>query len=396
MRLKRHGQHSPRHSVQPKTAGTERTDTYSPARPSKRRTGAALVAIGVTAFVGSGAILTSIAAYKSHVAAAAHHLSVGLAHAEAAAERPAAPGRAATCDAPPPSSPMAGSGARMLLTAPTIGLDAPVNATSSESALNTGVGHLPTSAWPDQGGTVVLEAHDVTFFANLSKLHAGSTITLQAPCRTWTYRVSSANVVVAGTPVPATSAPTLVLVTCWPTNALYFTDHRYVVTAQLAAAETARSVIAAPVSYRVPSYTLPAGVSAEAVSVSTIGVPEGTLEVSSRLTPALRASAATLEATHAATTVFDTGLVAAEDGQAAWWDLEAPGIPFAESAALRDAHITWESPLQISLSGTDTTFTAAHLEDQVNVGGVAYHLHVDLGVQRGRWVIIAWSMPNGP
>jgi sortase (surface protein transpeptidase) len=78
----------------------------------------------------------------------------------------------------------------------------------------------------------VLEAHDVTFFANIPRLRAGDTITITAPCRSWTYTVGGA-AVQAEYPVANQPEPTLVLITCYPGDALFRTNQRYVLTASL-------------------------------------------------------------------------------------------------------------------------------------------------------------------
>src|SRR5580658_5709248 len=127
---------------------------------------------------------------------------------------------AQNCDEPQTSSGLEVEG---LIQAKTIGLTAPVVQGTGDPQLDVAVGHDPSSAWPGPPGTMVLEAHDVTWFSGIDGLHPGDVITYTGECHLFKYQVTSREVVRAGTPVDSTANPTMGLVTCYPLNALFFT-----------------------------------------------------------------------------------------------------------------------------------------------------------------------------
>jgi sortase A len=127
--------------------------------------------------------------------------------------------------------------------------------------LNDAVGHVRASAWPGQPGTGVFAAHYVTWFSGIGRLNRGDKIRYVTPCRTYTYRVTSHRVVRAGYPVYNTAIPTVVLDTCYPLDALYLTNTRYLVYATLATTSPTSPALAAvpsPVARPRPLLTVPA------------------------------------------------------------------------------------------------------------------------------------------
>src|SRR5216684_483307 len=118
-----------------------------------------------------------------------------------------------------------------LLEVSRINLVAPVLEGTDDPQLNVAVGHDPNSVWPGSAGNAVLLAHDVSYFVNIDRLKPGDIVRYETACDVYSFRVQSFVVVKAGAPVYNTPGPTLTLVTCWPTNALWFTPDRYLVTA---------------------------------------------------------------------------------------------------------------------------------------------------------------------
>ena len=118
-----------------------------------------------------------------------------------------------------------------ILTIPAIGLHAPVEEGTDDPELNVEIGHDPQSVWPGVDGAAVFLAHDVSYFVHLDALQPGDTIMHATACNAVTFRVSARQVVTAGSPVATTADPSLVLDTCWPPNALFFTPDRLLVRA---------------------------------------------------------------------------------------------------------------------------------------------------------------------
>ena len=116
-----------------------------------------------------------------------------------------------------------------ILSIPAIHLQAPVEEGTEDQELNVAVGHAPASVWPGLAGTSVFLAHDVSYFVHLNALKPGDVITYSTACNTWKYQVSDQQVVAAGSSVPNTTDATMVLDTCWPPNALFFTSQRLLI-----------------------------------------------------------------------------------------------------------------------------------------------------------------------
>jgi hypothetical protein len=113
------------------------------------------------------------------------------------------------------------------------GVTAPVEQGTSSSPLSVAVGHDPGTPWPGGAGVSILLAHDVGFFARNQSLRPGDLLTYTAGCTRFTFRVVRSVVSRPGQPVPVVSARELVLDSCWPTDALWFTPDRYLVLAEL-------------------------------------------------------------------------------------------------------------------------------------------------------------------
>jgi sortase A len=105
--------------------------------------------------------------------------------------------------------------------------------------LATGPGHILGTALPGQAGDVGIGGHDVTAgnpFLHLSSLRTGDTVVITTKQCVTTYRVYRQPYRVLYTDVgvlnPVGSKHTLTLVTCWPTDVLYFVPHRTIVQAE--------------------------------------------------------------------------------------------------------------------------------------------------------------------
>lgn len=166
-----------------------------------------------------------------------------------------------------------------LLRIPAVGLVAPVLQGTGDPVLNVAVGHDPASVWPGQPGTSVLSAHNVTWFSGIGQLTAGDAIRYITPCETYVYTVTSHDIVSAGSPVYDTSSR-LVLDTCYPFNALYITDSRYLVSASYAGSvPTAVADRTPPARWPVPAVPAPAPLAAQGLSLAANEVPLGTLRL---------------------------------------------------------------------------------------------------------------------
>jgi LPXTG-site transpeptidase (sortase) family protein len=111
-----------------------------------------------------------------------------------------------------------------------LGVKAPVLQGLTDSVFNVAVGHDPLSPWPGTTGESVLEAHDVSYFAHISSLRTGDEVTWVTGCNETTFRVVSTEVTTPGVVLnPPAGGIGLALITCYPTDALFWTPDRYVV-----------------------------------------------------------------------------------------------------------------------------------------------------------------------
>lgn len=349
--------------------------------------------LGIALLLLGAGILASISAYHQRSDHAAARLTRQAEHAASSAT--VVRNGVIACTAPPPSKATTPGAARMLLTAPTLGLTAPVTQGTGAASLDVGVGHVATSSWPDQGGADVLAAHDVTFFSRIDQLHPGDTLTLTAPCRHWTYRVTAGNVVHAGTAVTRTTEPTLVLVTCWPTNALFYTDQRYLVTAALVSAASTTGEPRLTHAPELPAIapTLPAELQRVDLSVDALSVPLGQLHLSPGFDLAWRQSDRPLRASNAATHLFDAALLSLREGRPDWWHVLAPDVPITDAGPLRtNPYPPFSTPLEVTVTGDHTTVTAVSLDTVIQAGPVPYQLHLTLTSHHDFLSLTAWQM----
>ena len=262
-----------------------------------------------------------------------------LIHAERGAV--AAAGRAA-CR----SGAGAGSGrngaVRGLLEAPALGLVAPVEEGTGDAVLDDAVGHVPASSWPERGaGTAVFSAHDVTWFSGVDRLGRSDTIRYVTPCHTYTYRVTGHRVVRAGFPVYDTAAPSLVLDTCYPLDALYTTSGRYLVYATLTrAARTPRGMPWHRPGQQRLTVPAPPALARQGLGPGHNDMPLGTLRVAGSPSRAWRQANSPLKAEAKALAAYAGLLRSASQHRRAWWADLAPSVPVSAAGGLWRAEVT--------------------------------------------------------
>lgn len=289
-----------------------------------------------------------------------------------------------------------------LLVVPAIHLTAPVEEGTSDAVLSVAVGHDPSSVWPGATGTAALLAHDVSYFVHLGALHPGDTIEYETACSTTTFTVVRSQVVQAGTPLPDSTGPALVLDTCYPSNALFFTSQRLLVWADetgttALARRPGGPVPAVPpsdqVSYEVPA---PAALVAQGLTLQQNEAPMGTMTLSGQTSPGWEQSPGPLDLEAAALEAYFGGLHAMAQTQTGWWNAIAePGL--APPPVLRGATVTGhDAPLDVTIALTHGAPTAVVLTTQLTLsGGPAPGTYDETvtAVVRGATVLLGgWTM----
>lgn len=116
---------------------------------------------------------------------------------------------------------------------PSLSLTAPILEGTTTEVLDKGAGHLSTSVMPGEQGTSVIAAHNVTWFRHVDQLKKGNSIQVQTSYGKFLFHVTGTKIVKTGAPVYNSTHPSIVLVACYPINALYLTPYRYLVFAQM-------------------------------------------------------------------------------------------------------------------------------------------------------------------
>ncbi len=262
-----------------------------------------------------------------------------------------------------------------ILTIPALALTAPVEEGTDDEELNVAVGHDPQSVWPGVGGAAVFLAHDVSYFVHLDKLKPGDVITYATACNTVRFTVSSQQIVSAGSPVANTTDPSLVLDTCWPPNALFFTPDRLLVRATEVGAAT-KGANLDPGAHFVETvestdYTTsaPPALQAQGLTLEQNESPMGTMRlVDASVAFAQSPGPLSLEA--AALETYFGGLHAGAQRQAGWWAALAPGVPMPaqlDGAVVR-AH---DAPLDVEIDSSRGSPTQVVLRTTVTLQGGA-------------------------
>jgi sortase A len=235
-----------------------------------------------------------------------------------------------------------GGVARGLLEIPALGLVAPVRQGTTGAVLGDSVGHVRASAWPGRSGTSVFSAHNVTWFSRIGGLTRPDVIRYVVPCRTYTYLVTSHRIVPAGYRLYSTAAPTMVLETCYPADALYLTSTRYLVFARLASVSPATPAVAMRPRPPGPALTVPAprALAAQGLGVSRNLGPLGSLRLSGAASAAWRQTSAPMTMEAAVLAEYFAVTRSASQERRRWWAELAPPVPVSAADGLWGGQIT--------------------------------------------------------
>jgi sortase A len=151
-----------------------------------------------------------------------------------ASEHPDDAAHAELASAAPLEYPILEPGAPVaLIEVPRVDVRAMVVEGVDHRSLQRAVGHIPGTAFPGMVGNVVLAAHRDTLFAGLRDVELGDLVTMKTDQHTYTYRVSSIDVVApsAVEVMGPSSERVLTLITCFPFDFVGPAPMRYIVRA---------------------------------------------------------------------------------------------------------------------------------------------------------------------
>jgi len=283
-----------------------------------------------------------------------------------------------------------------LLEIPKLGVTAPVEQGDGDAQLAVAVGHDPDSVWPGTIGNSVLEAHDVSYFVALPNLSVGDTIRYVSPCTTYVFQVSGHTVVSQGNPVYNTPSPTLTLVTCWPTDALWFTPDRYLVTAsEVSESSTTAGSQAYLTASPPPNVPVPSALVSQGVTLATYSLPMGTFTLTGTPNQAWAQTTNPLLVQSSAVEAFIAGVRSLTENRLDWWSAVAPGVPPPTPLVGAD-NPGYSSGLDVTETADGTQVSSVTLTDTVTVkGGNApglYAMTVKQAIHDGTLLITGWSM----
>lgn len=215
-----------------------------------------------------------------------------------------------------------------------IGVVAPVLDGISDSELNVAVGHDPMTPWPGNRGEAIFEAHDVSYFSNLSLVRPGMTIIWRTQCAQARFQVLSTAIMTPGSAVyppsgaGSVSGSGLALVTCYPTNALFWTSQRFVVKTRLVGVTLGSAPLPSFPSQPVQlTVNAPTPLVAQGLTLASNSLMLGRLHLSGTFAKSWTESSAPLQVEALALEVlFGSEKAFAEENSIWWSDLAAPGL----------------------------------------------------------------------
>jgi len=272
-------------------------------------------------------------------------------------------GSATTCNSQPATPDLDGvlSG---VLTIPKLGVKAPVESGTSDEVLNDAVGHFDGTSWPGQHGTSVLLAHDVSYFGHLGSLQPGDRVSYQSGCTTYTFTVTGHQVVKNGAPVPPLPGTAVVLDTCWPTDALWYTPDRYLVEAVQSEVSVGNPPPAATVQPQFPTNftgTASPALQATGLTLESNEEPMGTMSFQGSPSAEWSQSPAPLALEAAALADYFGGYHAATSRNSAWWSSVAPGVAMPAALAGSRPGLSSASPLDVTITAAGSQPSAVLL-----------------------------------
>jgi LPXTG-site transpeptidase (sortase) family protein len=223
-----------------------------------------------------------------------------------------------------------------ILEVPAIGLEAPVLQGVGDSVLSDAVGHDPASVWPGNKGISLLLGHDATYFSALGALRTGDEVTWIDNCRRVVFRVDSVEVTRPGASLARSpNGIGVALVTCWPTDALFWTPDRLVVLASFVSSEATQPQgvpQAPPLNIALP---VPAAVVSQGLSLAQNGLLVGHLRLAGEPDRPWAEGADPLRVAHLAFEELAAAKLIVSAGNKTWWSsIALSGIPMPRSLSV--------------------------------------------------------------
>ncbi len=279
-----------------------------------------------------------------------------------------------------------------VLSIPSLHLLAPVEEGVSNAVLSVAVGHFPPSVMPGGDGASVMLAHDVSYFARLDSLQAGRLVQFQTGCTLYRFQVTGTSVVKSGTAVPDTTFASIVLDTCWPTNALWFTPTRFLVFARetgitrLGTANNTTELAQQAEGFSAqPGVPASAQLAAQGLTLAENEAPMGRMVIIGNPSGNWAQSPGPLAVETSGLEAYFGAMRALAERHLSWWSALAPGVspPLQLQGASIAQYSQYLSPLDVTIYAAGSTPISVMLSTNVAVtGGVAPGRYAETVMER--------------
>ena len=279
-----------------------------------------------------------------------------------------------------------------ILDIPKLGLFASVVQGIDPVTLETSIGHDPSTPWPSKTGTGLLAAHDVSFFSQIDNLQIGDEIKYVVPCGVMVFTVTGHQVTHPGAIFKFGAVGGVVLDTCWPTTALFYTPTRYIVTAKyLKTVPVSTENLKQPTesTVAIPNLLVPAppALVQQGITLSTNSQMMGTMSFSGSPSSTFIQSPATLSFEASGLNLWFAMLHSLSQGRSDWLKLLGPNVSFP--AQLMGQKLYSTTPLFVNEIVKTTTPIGISLTTTLNG---KYPVVVHEGVEGNRIVITGLSV----
>jgi sortase A len=232
----------------------------------------------------------------------------------------------------------------------------------------------------------------VSFFSHLNQLSPGDIITYTVPCATYTFKVEGAQITSPGAPISVPNQGALVLDTCYPPNALWYTPDRYIVTASYVAtqpqsSQNTNSLQNPPVTATNYTFAAPGAIPTQELQLANNSQEMGQLSFTGTPSAAFQQSNNPLQVEGTGLEGWFAILHTIEENQPSWWKSFAPNLPFPQAFAGQTLKST--SPLEISEDITGSAPNSITLTGSENS-----HTFTVTGTFSGTEMSITWFSAN--
>ncbi len=279
-----------------------------------------------------------------------------------------------------------------ILDVPKLSLFASVVQGIDPVTLETSIGHDPSTPWPSKTGTGLLAAHDVSFFSQIDHLNIGDEIKYVVPCGVMVFSVTGHQVTHPGAIFKFGAVGGIVLDTCWPTTALFYTPTRYIVTAKyIKTVPVSTENLKQPTesTITIPNLIVPAppALVQQGITLSTNSQILGTMSFSGSPSAAFIQSPATLDFEASGLNLWFAMLHSLSQSRSDWLKLLGPGVTFPSQLLGQKLYST--TPLYVDEIVNSTTPVGISLNTTLNG---KYSVVVHEGIVGNKIVITGLSV----